>query len=114
MAGADSADQIERDASPVEGSKRKPAGRGVTGPKFFTNAGPRSGPILWRDDCAAIDVLRAPDDPTPIGMAVPAGSTEGGITLWTLTVGDAVLPRRWIVLGREFRPVKENGRAPRA
>src|SRR5262245_57970924 len=59
---------------------------------YFTNAGPQSGPILGRHGHDAVAILQAPDDPTPIGTAVRAGSTEGGIALWTLTVGDAVLP----------------------
>jgi hypothetical protein len=104
MAGADRADHTESDASPVEGGRRKPAGGGVTGPKFFTTAGPRSGPILWRDDGAAIDVLRHPDDLAPIGTARPAGHTKGGLALWEIFLGDAVVPGRWIVLGREFLP----------
>jgi hypothetical protein len=102
MAGSDSVDRAERDASPVEGGRREPAGRGVTRPKFFTNAGPRSGPILGREACAAIDVLRSPDDLAPIGTARPAGSTASGIAIWEMIIGHAVLPGSWIVLGREF------------
>ena len=104
MTGADSADPTESDASRVEGTRRRPAGRGVTGPKFFTNAGPRSGPFLWRDDCAAIDVLRSRDDVAPIGTARLAGCTDSGIAIWEINIGRAGIPGRWIVLGREFLP----------
>jgi hypothetical protein len=109
MAGADSADHTDSDASPVDGCRRKPAGRGVTGPgrgpiKYFTNAGPQSGPILWRDDHHRIDVLANPGDYTPIGTARPVGCTEGGIAIWEILIPGAVLPGGWIVLGREFLP----------
>jgi hypothetical protein len=104
MAGADRADLTESDASSVERGGRRPAGGGVTGLRFFTNAGPRSGPILWRDDGAAIDVLRNPDDPVPIGTARPAGRTERGIAIWEMIIGHAEVPGRWIVLGGEFLP----------
>jgi hypothetical protein len=113
MAGADSADPTDRDATPVDGGRRKPAGGGVAGPKFFTNAGPRSGPILWREDCAAIDVLRGPDDLAPIGMAGPVGCTESGIAIWKIVLGSLELPGRWIVLGREFCRRSEIGHSPR-
>jgi hypothetical protein len=106
MAGADSADPTESAASPVEGGRRRPAGGGVAGLKFFTNVGPRSGPILSRDDRATIDVLRGPGDYTPIGTARPAGRTEGGIVIWEISLGHAKVPGRWIVLGREFLPKK--------
>jgi hypothetical protein len=69
---------------------------------YLTNAGPKSGPILWRKDCAAIDVLKRPGDGTPIGRAMPAGCTEGGITIWDIIIQGRAIPGRWIVLGREF------------
>jgi hypothetical protein len=106
MAGADSADQTESDASPVDGGRRKPAGGGVNGLKYFTYVGPRSGPILWRDDCAIIDVLRNPSDLAPIGTARLAGRTESGIAIWEIIIGQAAVPGSWIVLGREFLPKK--------
>jgi hypothetical protein len=101
---ADSADHTDCDASPVDGGRRKPAGGGVTGRKFFTNSGPRSGPILWRDDGAAIDVLRGTGDLAPVGTARSAGRTEGGLARWEIFLGYAAVPGRWIVLGREFLP----------
>jgi hypothetical protein len=101
MAGAESADPTESDASPVDRGRRKPAGGGVAGRKFFTTAGPRSGPILWREDGAAIDVLRHADDLAPIG---PAGRTDSGIALWEIIIEPTAVPGLWIVLGREFLP----------
>jgi hypothetical protein len=104
MAGADSADHTDSDASPVDGGRRKPAGGGVTGFNYFTDVGPRSGPILWRDDYATIDVLRNAGDFAPIGTARPTGRTESGIAIWEIILGYAKVPGRWIVLGREFLP----------
>jgi hypothetical protein len=105
MAGADSADPTDRDASPVDGGRWNPAGGRVTGPNYFTYVGPRYGPILWRDDCATIEVLRDPGDLAPIGTARPVGRTEGGIAIWQIIIGQAAVPGRWIVLGREFVPL---------
>jgi hypothetical protein len=69
---------------------------------FYTNAGPMSGTILWRDDHATIDVLRDPGDLAPMGTARRVGSTASGIALWEIVVGYTPVPGRWIVLGREF------------
>jgi hypothetical protein len=73
---------------------------------YFTDRGPKSGPILSRHGLGAIDVLRTRDDRTPIGMASPVGSTEGGVAVWRLVVVGAEVPGRRIVLGREFLPAK--------
>jgi hypothetical protein len=80
---------------------------------YFTNAGPRSGPILWRDGLGPIEVFQAPRDRRAIGKATPAGRTEGGIALWHLTLGHTQPPGRWLILGREFLPAPEGGRSPR-
>ena len=71
---------------------------------YYTSAGPQSGTILWRDDRAAIDVLRDPGDLAPIGTARRVGSTASGIAIWEIVVGYSEVPGRWIVLGREFLP----------
>jgi len=108
MAGADSADQTDGGPSPADGGRRRPAGGGVAGPgrgpRRFTSAGPRSGPILWREDHHPIHVLRGHSDYTPIGTARPVGRTESGIAIWEILIRGAVMPGRWIVLGREFLP----------
>jgi hypothetical protein len=70
--------------------------------RYYTNAGPKSGPLLWADEHDPIDVLLAPGDHTPIGTARPAVSTEGGIVIWQIVIRGVVMPGRWIVLGREF------------
>src|SRR5215831_6374305 len=71
---------------------------------YFTDAGPKSGPILRGDDYGPIDVLKGQGDRTPIGTALSVGSTPWGIAVWAITVRGAVVPGRWIVLGREFVP----------
>jgi hypothetical protein len=70
---------------------------------YFTNCGPESGPILDRDFPFAIGVL-AEGELMPVGMALGAGRTEDGLAIWRLTVHDADLPGRWIIVDREFRP----------
>jgi hypothetical protein len=73
---------------------------------YYTTAGPESGPILWRDDCAIIDVLRHPDGYVPIGMAMQLERTEGGIAIWDIILRGELVPGCWIVLGRQFLPKK--------
>jgi hypothetical protein len=80
---------------------------------YFTNAGPTTGPILWRDGYAALSELRARDDHRPIGMALEVGWGEGGASLWKLTVHGVEVPGRWIVVGREFWPAHDDGHRPR-
>ena len=72
--------------------------------RYFTNAGPKSGPIFRGDGYAAIDVVRHPDDDTPIGTARPVGSTEGGVVIWDISIMGMAMPGPWIVLGRQFSP----------
>jgi hypothetical protein len=79
---------------------------------YFTDVGPKSGPILWRDGLGPIEVFRAPRDRRAIGQATPAGRTEGGIALWKLTVRDVATPGRWLVLGRQFLAAPGGGRPP--
>jgi hypothetical protein len=71
-----------------------------------TNVGPQSDPIPWRDGYGAIGVLRARDDHPPIGMAPETGWDEAGRSLWRLIVHGAEVPERWIVVGRESRPMR--------
>jgi hypothetical protein len=96
----DATGQLERPAR-ARGSPGRDAAAEPTMP-YFTNAGPKSGPILWRDGDGAIDVFRDPDDRTPIGTAQPVGGTEGGIVIWDIFIRGAAVPGRWIVLGRQF------------
>jgi hypothetical protein len=74
--------------------------------RYCTPSGPKSGPILYRHDLAAIDVQAAHDGRATIGKASPIGSTAGGVAIWRLTVGGAGVPGRWIVLRGEFLPTK--------
>jgi hypothetical protein len=71
---------------------------------YFTNAGPKSGPILRGDGYGPIDVLKGSGGGPRIGMARPVGSTRWGIVIWEIALRGAALPGRWIVLGREFVP----------
>jgi hypothetical protein len=44
----------------------------------------------------------------PIGMAFEAGWIESELATWRLTVHEADVPDRWIILDRVFRSVKES------
>jgi hypothetical protein len=74
---------------------------------YFTNAGPKSGPFLWRDTIgAAIGVRPSRDNDMPIGTALPAGWGDGGVATFKLNVHCAEVPGRWVVVAREFWPAE--------
>jgi hypothetical protein len=73
--------------------------------RYFTNIGPETGPYLYRDARATIDVLEAPDGVQPIGLAACVGSDAAGAALWKLVLGIAWVPGNQIVVDREFKPV---------
>jgi hypothetical protein len=49
----------------------------------------------------------------PIGTAYEAGWTEAARATWRLTVDDADVPGRWVIVNRESRPVEEAPANPR-
>ena len=51
----------------------------------------------------AVLVLQAPDDRTPIGLALASGRADDEVEVWELTVRGVELPGRWVVVDREFR-----------
>jgi hypothetical protein len=71
---------------------------------YFTNLGPKSGPILYRDGHDAIGVLQARDNHWPIGMALGTGWDDRGRKVSRLTVHRAKVREQWIAVDREFRP----------
>ncbi len=73
---------------------------------YFTDVGPRSGPLRPRDGYDAIGVLQARDNHMPIGMALASSWDNEGRSLYRLIVHGAEVPGRFVVVDREFRPVK--------
>jgi hypothetical protein len=59
---------------------------------YFTSVGPKSGPILYRDDR------------TPIGLAPGCGWGEGGVQLGPQIAHGVEVPGRLHVLGTNSRP----------
>jgi hypothetical protein len=80
---------------------------------YYTNVGPKSGPILHRDGHDAIGVLQAPDNHWPIRMALGWCWDAEGRSTYKLTVHGAERPGRWIVVDRQSRPAPEEDRSPR-
>jgi hypothetical protein len=72
---------------------------------YFTNIGPKSGPILWRHGYAAIGVLQARDDHATIGLTLAVGRDDDLVETWRLTVHGAEVPGVFVVVNREFIPV---------
>jgi hypothetical protein len=73
---------------------------------YFASLGPQSGALLYSAAYGAISVLEAPYKRRPIGVATCVGMDVKGQALWTLNVWGDDVPGRWIVVDRQFRPVK--------
>jgi hypothetical protein len=64
------------------------------------------GPVRYGQVPGSIGVLEDLDKPMPIGMACCTGWDPAGLAVWRLTVDGDDVPRRWIIVDREFRPVE--------
>jgi hypothetical protein len=64
------------------------------------------GPVRYGQLPGSIGVLDSPDHPMPIGIASCIGWDRAGLAVWRLTVHDAEVPGRWLIVDREFRPVE--------
>jgi hypothetical protein len=62
------------------------------------------GPRFRHDGHAAIGVLQARDNRSPIGMAPGTGRDGEGRLLYRLIVHGVDVPGLWAVIDREFRP----------
>ena len=64
-----------------------------------------AGPVRYGKVPGSIGVLEDPGKPMPIGMANCTGRDPAGLAVWRLTVHDADMPGRWIIVDREFQQV---------
>ena len=65
-----------------------------------------AGPVRYGQVPGSIGILDASDQRMPVGMANCIGWDSAGLAVWRLTVNDADVPGRWIIVDREFRPVE--------
>jgi len=66
----------------------------------------QKGSIRYGDVPGSIGVLEALDKFMAIGEASCRTHGENGLAVWTLRIGKEEIPGRWIIVDREFRPVK--------
>src|SRR5262249_5056469 len=85
----------------LEGNQRG----GKVGP-YYANAGPARGPLRYGDVPGAVGAREPRDKPMPTGMALRVGRDDAGRALWELVVDDVLVPGRWVVIDREFRPAQ--------
>ena len=64
------------------------------------------GPIRYGQTPGSIGVLEAIDKPMPIGEASCRTYDENGLAVWTLRTSKQEILGLWIVVDREFQPVK--------
>jgi hypothetical protein len=88
----------------MDGAGFSGAGQGRGGVRYFTNAGPDRGPLLYGIVPDAIGVVEAIDKPMSVGLALCVGRDAAGCALWELVVHDDVVLGRWVVIDREFHP----------
>ena len=74
--------------------------------RYFANAGPDRGPIVYGTTPDAIGVIEDLEKPIPVGMALCVGVDAAGLAVWELVVHDALVPERWVVIDREFHPAQ--------
>jgi hypothetical protein len=77
---------------------------------YFAHISQR-GAIRHRDVPGSIGVLGSLDNFMPIGEAHCA--TCGEDAVWRIIVHGHELPGRWVIIDREFRPARQDGRQPR-
>jgi hypothetical protein len=74
--------------------------------EYLTNIS-GSGPVRYGRFPGSIGILGAPDQPMPIGIASCTGWDSDGLAVWRLTIHGVDVPGQWLIIDREFRPVKE-------
>jgi hypothetical protein len=76
---------------------------------YFTNVGPKSGPLLYRKALGLIGVHEARGSPETIGFALCTGQDAERRAVFRLTLGmeRADLPGRWVVVAREFCQIED-------
>jgi hypothetical protein len=73
---------------------------------YFTNAGPKSGPLRYADAPRTLPVADGRESCMPIGTATSIGWDLQKVAIWRLTAHGSNVPGTWIVVDREFRPVQ--------
>jgi hypothetical protein len=63
------------------------------------------GPVKYGQVPSAICVLEAIDQFMPIGEATCRSWDESGLAVWTLRIGKAEIPGRWVIVDSEFNPI---------
>lgn len=76
---------------------------------YYSNHGPRRGPLREWEVVGSVDVLPDPGQGSPIGQAHPLGPDRDGNAEFMLRVGGKSLEGRWLLVGREFVRALEAG-----
>lgn len=76
---------------------------------YFSDRGPESGRVRYRDVDGMIDVFGDPGRSICIGQARCIGWDAAGSAVWRLSVGDEEDDGRWVIVDGEFQPA-ETGR----
>jgi hypothetical protein len=80
---------------------------------YYSTVGPVKGPMKLQDVPVSIGVSATPDDDVRVGRAYFHDCDDEGHAVFRLIIGGNDLAGEWIIVDREFIPVKENGREPR-
>jgi hypothetical protein len=69
--------------------------------RYFTNISTK-GTVRYGRFPFAISVINSPEDYVPIGMAVSITSTDAGLAVWRLSIQEAEVPGRFVIVDGEF------------
>jgi hypothetical protein len=69
--------------------------------QYFTNISTK-GKVRYGKFPFAVSVIGSPEVYVPIGMAVSVTSTDAGLAVWRLTIRDAEMPGRFVIVDGEF------------
>jgi hypothetical protein len=68
---------------------------------YFTNISTK-GKVRFGKFPFAISVLESPDNYIPIGIADSVTSTDEGLAVWRLSIQEAEVPGRFVIVDGEF------------
>lgn len=73
---------------------------------YFSDRGPESGRVRYRDVAGEIEVFGDPGRTIWIGQARCIGWDAAGSAVWRLSVRDEEVDGRWVIVDGEFQPAE--------
>jgi hypothetical protein len=78
-------------------------------PRYFTNTCTK-GKVRYGKFPFAISVIDSTEDYVRIGMAVSLTSTDAGLAVWRLSIQEAEVPGRFVIVDGEFVKIGDSAK----